>query len=521
MRSGGRDHNGRPRDEANGAKRAELPRLEAKVLLIAVAVFAALIVLASPLDSYSGDELYFIIAGRHLSWGYADAPPMTAVFARIGETFLPHSSLAVRLPIALTLPWCILVTALIARELGGGRRAQLLAAATFIISPQIFTFGRWLTNDCVDMTLWSVNIWFLIRWQRVRDDRLLLAIGAATALALQNKYLIATFWAVTGLAMVVLGPRDIFRRLQIWAAAVIAGLSVIPGLLWQSRHGWAGLQMGVVAQGQANEAASYGLGFLGGRPIWLPALFASMGLVGAVLFCVGLWWLLQPGNKLRFLGWTVVVLTVIGLCDNLPTHLLAGLFPLCWAAAAVQVESGVNLRRWKWMISWPTMVVSLVVLMAAIAPVKNVFLSKAEQTVMADHRDNWPGLATRVAQVYDYLPVSERQSTVVIAGDYQRSSALEYFRAADRLPPVYGDMRGYWNFGSPSAEMRSVIYLDAVPVVLRTHCGLFELRAWYVDREPTGQTIRTPIYLCSGLTAPLPQIWPRLWTMRSPPGAVS
>jgi 4-amino-4-deoxy-L-arabinose transferase-like glycosyltransferase len=482
-----------------------------------MAVFAALIVAVSPLDTYSGDELYFVIAGRHLSWGYADAPPMTAVFARVGETIFPHSTLALRVPIALVLPWCILVTALIARELGGGRRAQLLAVATVLTCPQVLIFSRWLTNDAVDMTLWSLSIWLLIRWLRLRDGRLLLAIGAATAVALENKYLIATFWLVVGLTLMVIGPRDIFRRPQLWIAAAFAGLSVIPGLLWQAGHGWRGLQMGVVAQGQATVAAAYGFGFGGGRLIWLPALLGSMGLAGVVLFSLGLWWLLRTPGQLRFLGWAVVVLTIAGLCDNLPTHLLAGLFPLCWAVAAVRIEAGFQLRSLRWVPAWPTFLIAFVLLIAGMIPVRNLAVSKVEQAVLVDHRDNWAGLTMRVAQVAGQLTASERRTVVVIGGDYQRSSALEYYRADYHLPAVYGDVRGYWNFGTPPAA-QSVIYLDPVPPALRSHCGHLDLRSWYVDREPTGQVISTPIYVCTALTAPLPSIWPLLWTMSTPSG---
>jgi hypothetical protein len=207
--------------------------------------------------------------------------------------------------------------------------------------------------------------------------------------------------------------------------------------------------------------------------------------------------------------------------DDLPTHLLAGLFPLCWAAGAAQVERGAGLRWWKWIPTWPTIVLSLAVLIAAMVPVKIAWLSKAEQAVLAYHHDNWAGLAGRVAQITHGLPEPERHSTVVIAGDYQRSSALEWLRQTYHLPAIYGDMRGYWNFGSPSAGVRNIIYIDAVPAALRAHCGRLRLRTWYTDRMPTGQSTHTPIYLCSNLTAKLPWIWPRLWTMSTPPGATS
>jgi hypothetical protein len=45
-----------------------------------------------------------------------------------------------------------------------------------------------LTTAIVDVFLWAVTTWLLVRWVQLRDDRLLLWLGVITAIALQNKW---------------------------------------------------------------------------------------------------------------------------------------------------------------------------------------------------------------------------------------------------------------------------------------------------------------------------------------------
>ena len=78
---------------------------------------------------YHRDELYFLEAGRHPAWGYADQPPLVPMLARIVDTVAPGSLLALRTPATLAAAAVVIVTALLARRFGGDGSAQLLAAA--------------------------------------------------------------------------------------------------------------------------------------------------------------------------------------------------------------------------------------------------------------------------------------------------------------------------------------------------------------------------------------------------------
>src|SRR5438067_11158157 len=81
------------------------------------------------------DELYYLASSRHLSLGYVDYPPITPLLARLDQLIFPRSLPGLRLLTVLAGAAVIVITALIARELGGNRTAQTLAALAALISP--------------------------------------------------------------------------------------------------------------------------------------------------------------------------------------------------------------------------------------------------------------------------------------------------------------------------------------------------------------------------------------------------
>src|SRR3970040_25886 len=84
---------------------------------------------------YFRDELYYIACGEHLDWGYVDQPPLVALAAKLSRLLLGDSLFAIRFFPAVAGSLKVLLAGFLARELGGGRLAQALAALAVIIAP--------------------------------------------------------------------------------------------------------------------------------------------------------------------------------------------------------------------------------------------------------------------------------------------------------------------------------------------------------------------------------------------------
>ena len=76
---------------------------------------------------YFRDELYYLVNGEHLGFGYVDHPPLIGVLAALVRATLGDSLFALRLLPALAGAATVSLVGAMARELGGGRFAQALA----------------------------------------------------------------------------------------------------------------------------------------------------------------------------------------------------------------------------------------------------------------------------------------------------------------------------------------------------------------------------------------------------------
>lgn len=94
------------------------------VLAVAAALLVLLVATAQGYG-WHRDELYFRMLTP--SWGYVDQPPLVPFLARTLAGLVDQPWL-VRLPAAACAAVSLVVLAMAARELGGGRRAQVLAA---------------------------------------------------------------------------------------------------------------------------------------------------------------------------------------------------------------------------------------------------------------------------------------------------------------------------------------------------------------------------------------------------------
>src|SRR5580698_5449698 len=74
------------------------------------------------------DELYYLVCGQRLAFGYVDQPPLAALQAHITETLFGHDTMwTLRLIPSLAGAAKVFLTGLLVWALGGGRWAAALA----------------------------------------------------------------------------------------------------------------------------------------------------------------------------------------------------------------------------------------------------------------------------------------------------------------------------------------------------------------------------------------------------------
>src|ERR1035437_2099126 len=145
------------------------------VLLVAGVMFAGLMAVSGAYG-FHGDEMYYIVAGQHPAFGYVDQPPLTPLLSAASVALFGVSPTAVRLFSALEMGLIVILIALIARDLGGSRRAQTLAAVTAALSGYLGAGHLNSTSD-LDFLAWAIVLWLLVKLLSGGDRHLWLALG--------------------------------------------------------------------------------------------------------------------------------------------------------------------------------------------------------------------------------------------------------------------------------------------------------------------------------------------------------
>lgn len=469
--------------------------------LCLAAAGTALLLALSGRYGYFGDELYFVLAGRHLDWGYADQPPLVPLIAVAMDTLFPASLTALRAPAALAFGVGVVVAAMLARELGADRRAQLYTTTAYTLG--FLALHRTLTTSVFDILMWTVLTWLLVRWVRTHaegtaDDRLLLWAGVAVAISIQAKFQVVVFAVLLVVMLAIVGPREMLRRPKLWAGAAIAVVTTIPTLVWQATNGWPQIEMGSAV------SAEMSLGPLGGPLMTFGLILLTFGPVfGTVLGIYGMWWLLRSDDLrlFRFLGWTALAVIVVFALVNGRPYYIAGVLPVLWAAGAIgfqrRREASEGRRWWSW-VAVPAIVVSAFAPLSAM-PLQDVTALSGPNPRMLDFRMDeigWPKLASDVAEIHGGLPPQQQKETVIITSSYWTAAALDFYGDRHVLPDVYSGSRGYSFFGQPRADAETVIHVGKIrPDVERYFTDVRQVGEIDNGRDVRNLSQGSPIFL--------------------------
>jgi len=146
-------------------------RGEIWALLAIASAIALLHLLTNGRYGFHRDELQVLSDARHLDWGFVAYPPFTPFVERIGMSLFGLSLVGLRLFSVMAIATAIVFTGLMARELGGGRLAQVTAALAVALAPLPLFEGTEFQYTTFDYLWWVLIAFFAIRLLKTENPR--------------------------------------------------------------------------------------------------------------------------------------------------------------------------------------------------------------------------------------------------------------------------------------------------------------------------------------------------------------
>ncbi|MFF3171537.1 ArnT family glycosyltransferase [Streptomyces sp. NPDC057900] len=498
--------------DENGGRTAPQDR---RVFAVAGLVFVLLMAL-SPRYGFHIDELYFLDCARHLQASYVDQPVLAPLLARVSLSLFGVSEAGLRLWPALAAAGTVVVGGMTAREFGGARRAQLLAAVATGTMPVLLGGAHIANTTSYEVLAWAATALVVVRIGRTGDTRWWLAAGALIGIGSEFNHLAGIFGVVL-LATVLLGParRTVADR-RLLAGAAIAVLLVLPDLWWQSRHGWAMFEMTRALNGKNGGPENI--------PTWIVGQFGMSCLALAVLWMAGLRFLWRSGRPLwQCLVATYAVLFVLfAVTTGAQVYYLGGLYVCLLAAGSVGLDGWLHARPGRLrdlMIATTASAGMFAVIVLPVLPLSDVawtygISSNSGETV------GWPQLVSTVRQVWTGLPAGQRANAVVFAADYGEAGAVNELGRGTGLPTAVSAQNTDWWWGPGNPDATTVVAIAPGPDHAPEYAAQLRRHFRHVR---VAATLSTPygvpnveqgghVYVCTGPRRPWGEMWPELRT---------
>ena len=318
------------------------------------------------------DELYYLACAEHLDWGYVDQPPAIALIAWFVRHVFGTSLLGLRLLPAIAGAALVWLTGKLARDMGGGRFAQALAAQATIVVPIYLVIHHWLTMNAFEPLIWMGAAWCIVRAVNTGKGSYWLWFGVIIGVGLQTKYSVIFFAFGIVVGLILTSERRFLKSKWIWLGALAALMIFLPNLLWLVKHDFPFLELMRNIRESGRDVARGPVAFIVDQALIMnPILFP--------LWAGGLLWLFvgkgvkgewgkggkgervkanrgeddgeekgtgaavtgNPTNdrgRYRILGWSYVVMLVTLIVLKGKNYYLTPAYPILFAAGAIGLE---------------------------------------------------------------------------------------------------------------------------------------------------------------------------------------
>jgi len=451
------------------------------------------------------DELATLDDARRLAWGYVAYPPITPFFGRLSLLLFGTSLAGFRFFAALAEAVAVVLTGLMARAMGGGRSAQLVAAAAAL--PFCLAGGSLMQYVSFDYLFWVLTIYSVVRLLADGEPRWWVVIGAAMGLGMMAKYSMVFLAAGLGAGLLLTGARKYLASKWLWCGLAVALAIVSPNLIWQARHSFVSLEF--LRTIHARDIR------IGRTRDFLPDQL-KLTLLAAPLAAAGLYFYLRAhaGRRYRALGWMYAALLLLFVVAKGRGYYLAAAYPMLYAGGAVWGEQRLASmgRGWAGAVraaAWTALAVDVALMAAIFLPVAPADSAWGKWMLRQNgdlHEEfGWQELVDTVAQIHRTVP-----QAAILALNYGEAGAIDLYGPRYGLSPAISGINSYWQRGYGNPPPETVIVVGATSAWVARNFASCELAGhtgnrYGVENEETRD--HPDIFVCRGLR----QSWPEFW----------
>jgi Dolichyl-phosphate-mannose-protein mannosyltransferase len=474
---------------------------------VIAAVFIAVELAVSGRYGFLQDELYFIVAGHHLAFGYVDQPPLAPLLTRV-TAVLGVSPTAIRIAPALAGGVVVVLTARLAALFGAGRFGRVLAALAAACAPVVLALAHLGITEPFDLLAWTIVL-LCVCTALLRDrPRWWLGAGVAAGLGLEDNNLMALLLIGLLAGLLLTGRRRVLRAPWPWLGAGLAALIWLPNAAWLATHQWSELTMASSLHQDNNSVAAY----ITSLPVQLA--FAGLFVIPLVIAGAVRFW---RTPELRFLAVTVTLIAVfVALWVPGKQYYAEGTGPAVLAAGCAAAEGWMarghraGLRRGL-LIAAPLISMAITILtILPIVPVADLHKVPGVDQITTADTVGWPQLVATVASQDAALTRAGGAPTAIFTENYAEAAALDVLGGGDHLPPVLSGHNTFWLWGPGAASDRTVLVVDALDAVQPYFSDCRVLTTWNAPDQAPSNFSGLQIAVCSEPMASWQAIWPNL-----------
>jgi len=489
-------------------------------------VFAAHM-LVSGRYGYFVDELYYLACSHHLAWGYVDQPPLIALITWSERMTLGDSLPSLRFLPAVAAGLRVLLTGLIARELGSRRFGIVLACVCVMVAPIYLGLDSLLTMNVFESLFWMGAALIALKIFNGASPKLWLLFGAVCGVGLLNKHSMMFFGFGLFVGLLLTSQRKQLKQPWFWLGGLIAILIFLPNFLWQLHRDFPMVQLLRNVQRSGRNTELSPLMFMAVQVMILHPLAAPVWIAGLVELLSD-----REGHGWRVLGVTWVVIMVCMLAMHGRMYYPAPAYPMLFAAGGLAFDrwlSRVGSGRWL-KSAWVTLLLVTGIVLAPFAyfpmltvdqyiaysrffhfappPIETHRLGPLPQ-IYAD-QFGWREMAQVVADAYHKLPPQEQKSCAIFGQNYGQAGAVDFFGAKLGLPNAISGHQNYYYWGTRGYSGECLIVMGDRQERLQELFDDVEF-AGRVDHPLSMPYEHFDVFLCrKPKFGTLEQVWPKI-----------